>query len=310
MTVIDVLIASHYRGPGLAQSPADDDLIWFLHNRLYLNDEESIWVGRLPETSIIMDACEPAGYNFKATRQFGAYYALVNEQPEDTDNDNWDMKQPLTEIVVLSRLVVPAPLGFEYAARIRTLQDGRKQIIPLPEGERAYASDNREWLTLAEWKVVSELAKTWKSTRASTCERLRSALWYREKLAREQHLDVRWVLLATALESLIGVWVNAPGAQRDLPRRGRQFILGVQKLASTCGLPFTQADATTAWQRRSSLAHGAGWPSGSLKNGEPSDDLHVRLESVLNASIRRLIEDQPLRSQFDNDNSLRSWLGY
>jgi hypothetical protein len=42
----------------------------------------AVWIGKLPnkvDSNLIMDACEPAGYKFRPTRQFGCRYAFVRK---------------------------------------------------------------------------------------------------------------------------------------------------------------------------------------------------------------------------------------
>ena len=53
-----------------------DDLI---RERMPLADD--LWIGPLEQglTDAVMDACEPAGNNFRPVRQFGSRYAIVRE---------------------------------------------------------------------------------------------------------------------------------------------------------------------------------------------------------------------------------------
>ncbi|MBN2563560.1 MAG: hypothetical protein JXQ75_21790 [Phycisphaerae bacterium] len=304
---IDVLICNHHRGPELNDDNDRDNLWWFQNNKFFVTPKEDVWVGRLPETERVMDACVPAGLNFKPVRQFGWYYALVNEMPANPDDPNWDIDQRLTQIAVFSRFVFPTRIGYEYCARIHYTDDGAQQIIPLLGGARVYGGERREWLTCKEWRQVKCLLSQWDATNAPACERLNSAIWYREKMAQEYYLEVRWMLLVTAIESLIGLWSNGNG---KVPGRGKQFVTGVCRIAEECKLRFDASDAEKAWRRRSSLVHGAGWPTGALKDGEPSDNLHGKLQHVLDATICRMIEEPVYRFHFEDDVRLAAWLQY
>src|SRR5271165_133689 len=78
--------------------------------------------------------------------------------------------------------------------------------------------------------------------------RITRALWYNELTARNYHADVRWVLIATALESLIHTSRNGSG---------HQFRTRTAKMAVAVGLPaFTEAEALRFYDLRSHLAHG------------------------------------------------------
>jgi len=310
---LDVLIANHYRGPTVRPGYDLADLAWLRKNRLYLDDANEVWVGALADTLKVMDACEKRGLNADATRQFGAYYALVNENPAKPDEWNWDPDQRLTEVVVLSRLVFPTALGFEYAARLQLKDDGQLlRIVPLGDHRRAYTPETREWLTRDEWQQVKNLRQTWRQAKANACERLHKSLWYRENVAREYYLDIRWPLLITVLECLIGLWARDDAQDRPrLPGRRVQFVNGMKKLGEACDFAVTDQELDAAWERRSNLVHGQGWPNASLPaSSPPSDPLYRSLEHAINAALRKLILDPSFRQHFETDASLLQWLGY
>ncbi|OWY71561.1 hypothetical protein B7486_07690 [cyanobacterium TDX16] len=307
MCIQDVLIWNHHRGP--KDDESGNDLLWYLKHRQFLNASGDLWVGHIDGTDMIMTACEPAGYRFSPHRQFSAYYAIVNERPSEPEEYRWDPDQRLVRVLAFSRLIHPTPTGYDYAARVRRDREGRVKQVILFGGLNAYSDEEREWLTRAEWNDVVKLINVYENTNGAACRRLHSAIWYREKLATEYYLDVRWVLLATALESIIGIWL-VDRSRKRLPGVSRRFVVGVSRLADSCDVPFSESEAEIMWKRRSSLAHGQGWPVDSLREGEPSDDIHKRAEDLLNVAICKMIRDLSFRSHFVEDRALAKWLGF
>jgi hypothetical protein len=123
--------------------------------------------------------------------------------------------------------------------------------------------------------------------------RLSRALWYNEYAARTYFADVRWTMIATALEALI-----------HTDRRGStaQFVSRTAKLANVLGIAsFTEDNALRFYDRRSSLAHGQG--VGSLR---PEDQLlYVLGEDLLRTVLARAILDSSFAATFEDEDNIR-----
>lgn len=296
--IIDVAIAEEMKGTA---EDLKDELPWFQKNKIWLTSD--IWLGYPVGTPEMMRQCERRGLPSPPN---GAFYVLVNESPAKPTLFDWDPDERLAEIIVFSRIVHPTAFGYDYCARVWLSDDGRPRNIlpPRTAGARAYTvNGDRPWLTRDEWSQVGRLVEQWRTSDANKCKRFRSAIWYREKIAQEYYLDVRWCLLVTAIECLIGV-----GFGKTRVGRGKQFRHGCVELASTCESVLSETEAHEAWHRRSSLVHGQGWPTGALRNDKPEDDLYERLEGILDAAIRKGISDPAFRAHFSSDDELLSWL--
>jgi hypothetical protein len=85
---------------------------------------------------------------------------------------------------------------------------------------------------------------------------------------RFKWIDVRWTVIATALESLL---------HTDHKRSTKQFVDRVTALATRLKVGFSPQDAKDAYDKRSSLAHG--------QKLDTTDDtttaLYCRMEEVL-----------------------------
>jgi hypothetical protein len=269
-----------------------------------------IWVGELPDADQIVDACCPKGYNFAPTRQFGYYYAIARKDPPNPKEYSWDPDQRLRRAIVFSRLVHPNPTGYSFCARVVRRSDESIERIArqFPGVPALGGSINRPWLTPQEWKTVGSLLASWKSSYAKKCLRFCEALWHLEKAATERYLNQRWVLIATAIEALIGEWMPQGRTQQKRIGRGKCFRQGLQKLGEDCGLPVDANEADGAWRRRSSVVHGAGLPPIPEHQGQRPDALYDKVERILGASLRRMIELDEFATNFANNTSVRAWL--
>ena len=84
----------------------------------------------------LLDAAEPRGENWEATRQFGVVHAYVRtvwKEANGPDPDalySWDHKRRLYPCVQLSRLVRDNAVGTEYAIRLLRRGDGSERLVP------------------------------------------------------------------------------------------------------------------------------------------------------------------------------------
>src|SRR5258708_28849322 len=189
-------------------------------------------------TTKVMELCEPNFYGLdRPTRQFGQLYSFVRSgSPSERIWGQRDNR--LYTCIALSRLVHPTSVGFIYHAQLNLGLNGKlTQCIPIsleghPTGAWIADRDGRDWLTDGD---AADLEKLVGRMPLAVPARVSRALWYNELTATNYFADVRWVLIATALESLI---------HTTRERSGYQFRTRTAKMAIAVGLPaFTEADA-------------------------------------------------------------------
>jgi hypothetical protein len=247
----------------------------------------------------VLTACRPQGYSFAPTPLFGQLYALWNENPADPTGFNWDPDQSLATAIALSRLIHPTSTGFEYSARvIFKHNDSLKQIIPGPVSgllAHAYAAPTapRNWLTDNDVSVLRSLLASFYAASADLPPRVQRALWNHEYAFTVQWMEVRWTVVATALESLV---------HTDRHQSTKQFVDRVTALANRVGISLSPRDAERAYDLRSSLAHGQGLGTGD----DATTVLYYRMEEILRASVRLAIQDAAFRNIFRTDDRVRA----
>ena len=290
----------------------------FARDQAALSDVQSgvvvhgdIRVERMREARHIVNACSPTGHNFSPARVFDVYYAVVRDNPPNPRACAWDPDERLRRAIVFSRLVRFTPTGYLYCARVERNDDGGvERIIPFP-GPRAYGGSlTHPWLTRQEWENVGSLLGRWESSVAKDCSRFNEAVWHLEKAALEPYLAHRWVLIATAIEALVAAeWQQKGGGkgQRGVGR-GQRFKDGLSKLAQEDDQTLTMAEAEQAWDRRSSVVHGAGLPPLPVRQGPPLDELYNKVESIVSTTLRRMIESDEFAKNFVDNNSVERWL--
>jgi hypothetical protein len=175
-----------------------------------------LWLERLDPSlaTAVMDTCEPKTLGLPApVRQFAHLYAYVRELHPQASISGWDEDHRLTRLVAISRLVHPTYVGFRYAARVS--QDGDSlNIVPaeihgLAVDTFLSPSHQRDWLTKQEAELAVEIdAKSEPRTNPSFPRRVSRALWYYDYAQKTNYADLRWTMIATALEALIhtGEW--------------------------------------------------------------------------------------------------------
>ena len=308
MNTSDVLIASMIREDTLE---GDGDALREVRGGVPISAD--IWVGELPDTEQIVDARTPKGHNWKATRQFGAYYAIVRKFAVEPQDYRWDYDERLRRAVVFSRLVHPTPTGYVYRARVwRNSDDSLQRVMPIWPGVQAYCADRRRpWLNRKEWEEVGALLKRWDSSFAKGCFRFNEALWHFEKAAVEEYLSHRWVLVSTALESLVGHWTSdGQGEPGWRVGRGKRYRDGLLRLAKRFEVLLSEGEAKTAWHRRSSVVHGAGLPPlPSPELGLPRDELYEKVERIVGLTLRDMIDTDDFARNFTDNKSVANWLG-
>jgi len=256
-----VLVPSPYPND---QSSATRPIEYF-HGSLRIADD--IWLADFDHDFAreVMDACDPPGENLHATRQYGAPYgfARVCVLTVPQHELHFDHDARLITCVLLSRLVQPTSIGFQYAARIRTWRNGHRQIVPFrPHDINAYAFVNdvgQNWLNPQDADPVAEIFAAYNTHRPP--QRILTALWHLETVFRNYYVDVRWSLLVTGLESLIHV-----AGERDTKNPARYagstrvFVQRLQLIGQQRPeFSVSEFDLREIYDRRSTLAHGQGF---------------------------------------------------
>lgn len=264
-----------------------------LYQEVYIGPQDNeLW-------KAVCTACRPRGYSFDPVLQFGQLYAFWNENPGKPSEYIWDPDQSLASAVVLSRLIHPTSTGFEYSARVMFSSDGKvEKIIPGPVSgllAQAYVAPpvTRNWLTDNEASDLHDLLIDYHAISTNLPPRIKRALWNHEYAAACYWEEIRWTIIATALESLV---------HTDRDRSTKQFVHRVAALADRVGVNFTQDDAKNAYDNRSTLAHGQ-----EVAPGENATTaLYCRMEAVLRSAVRTAIHDATFRAIFDSDDNIRA----
>ena len=261
------------------------------------------WVGRLDDDLAItlMDTCEPTTLGVRrSTRQYAQFYAYIRELNDGTELFQWDTDSQLNRCVGMSRLIRPTTVGFRYTARVRLISPSKElKIVPaeihgLSPDVYLSPSHERDWLTdgeaqqLANLLVVSEQLQ-----QPAFPPRVSRALWYFDYAQRTYYGDLRWTLIATALEAL--VHTGKSGSTRHFKNR-------VPALAKDVGAPtFTVDEADLAWDFRSRLSHGDGFLF-SMPNADTA--LYDKLEITLRLAILKAFLDPAFAAIFTDDKEI------
>jgi hypothetical protein len=304
MTVCDIALAAQKHG-----SKLPPEVMRAFRDGVRLDANLTVRRLQNDDAKRIMDACEPCGFNFNLARQ-KHYYVIERTCPPDPDSYDWDWDQTILRAIAFSRWVHDSPFGFEYAARVYRTEPGTiERIEPLLHPPQTFWEETtRAWLMPDEWTTVGKLLAKWPVAVAGGYPRVERAIWYREHASREQYLDVRWVQLVTAIESLVSIW-NVPkseGKNRRVPRE-EQFRKGTLALARDCQAALSEDEVDQAWERRSELVHASGLPNPTNRPPEPVDPLYLRLQSVLDRSLQRLVFDDHHAENFKDNDTVLVW---
>lgn len=246
----------------------------------------------------IMEYCEPHVYGTQhPMRQFAQLYAFVRTGPVSESLWGWKRDDRLELCVALSRLVHPTSVSLTYHAQINVSHNGDlTQVIPIDSGGNATGAwiaqrEGPDWLTETQAAALRELVSR---LPLKFRERLHRALFYNELAARNYYADVRWTLIATALEALI---------HTEVGRSTFQFKTRSAKLATAVGVTdFTEESAGAFYHLRSQIAHGQG--VGELS----AEDYRVYRagEDVLRAVLTKSILDPAFAATFTDEETIRT----
>jgi len=198
--------------------------------------------------------------------------------------------------VALSRLVRPSPISLRYAARVWLTCEGvLSKVIPagiIGPAAQAFVSGTDDHLSTKELRKVGDLWKQYSSSPLP--EWTSKVFWYCEYAARLREVDVRHVLVVTAVEALL----YTHGLQRN-------FVQRSVCLASMLGVDgYGTKMARDAYRMRCSLSHAG-------KIGRPiptASAVHSRTESVLRAALKRCISDRSFAERFASKEAVADLL--
>jgi hypothetical protein len=281
-----------------AQSPVDERVD--LHPALNLYADRNT-----PDFSkLVMDACDPGATRH---RLWGSTWGFYRDDPPQACDGGlkWDFDRALYSAVALSRLLHPNTINTEYAARIEEYDGQETSIIAGPvRGYSAQAfahrSSGRVWLSKGDAQELSVLFQRYWDEKDLLPEKVRRALWNHDYAMYVYDANIRFMVVATALEGLV---------HTDRHWSTRQFRR-ISRLARDVGLHFTEPEADDAYDMRSTVAHGSffGAPAVVPDRYSPHqiEALLIRLEELLRVALRRAVENTTFRVIFSTDDTVRA----
>jgi hypothetical protein len=264
-----------------------------------------------PLAEAVMDASEPAGENFQATRQWSQLVSFVREVSEEEctregqHGDNWDSTRALNETIALSRLVHDNAFCSEYAGRVIEPEGAARRIVPVANLEMRLAyrlSDGRPWLTANEATELAALRTAYRGVQLP--DRVKRAMWRTERSSHSPFLSEAVTNAVTGLEALLKTERHGATAQ---------FTTRVPALAAALRLNLGNVNWGEVYAARSDASHGARIalfsPPGWSATAPPHPDalpLIAAAQTILRTSVRKAIENPQFRSNFDDDASVRA----
>lgn len=270
----------------------------------FLNADLDFWIGSLPHdipSKQVFDACDPAGFNFSPSRQFGCRYAFCRRvHPPSSERLSWDHDGVLHRVLFLSRLIHPTTIAPCYSARL-FFENGRVCcIVPGPvQGYATHvwivASEWRDWLSQAE---AEKLKCIWPVYNQSPHERIRRARSHIDYAFRAYFLEQRTASLVSAFESLLKVGYNRPTDQ---------FAMRVPALAQCVDIAITEDDARLIYNDRSVFVHGRQPNYTDLS--EDMMERYRKFETAIRLSLLKASTESEFADLFANDGVIESNFG-
>lgn len=257
----------------------------------------------------VLDACEAQGINCEpAIRQFGSLYGLVRRNaPAGVARSSWDPDHELGRVAAVLRLVRPHTISARDAARIITQPDGRDEVCPARvegPGSAAFVTEpDARWIRDDDVVVARRLLESLASARLP--ERIKRAMFAHELLHWQYNVEVRWLLLAHALEGLVH---TTEAARKPAMGQREQFVVRLCRLREhipELGWGEQQLDAV--YDHRNATMHGG--DISALWRGDVFPPLYVMAEKGLRTIIREAILRPTLAEVFESDESIRCTLG-
>lgn len=267
--------------------------------------ETDFWIGQLPhevDGDSVLDACEPAGLNFRPTRQFGYRYAFCRRViPPSQEFYSWDHDGGIGRTLFLSRLIHPTTIAPHYSARLIFDRDGTLSgIVPgRVQGYGTYlwivANDWRDWLSQSEAEQLRDSRPVYIR---EASERVRRARSHIDHAFHAYYLDQRTASLVSGFESLLKVERN---------RATAQLTLRVPALACVVGATITPDEAENFYDDRSVYVHGR-MPNFTNVNDELIERYN-KFESVPRCALLRASTDAAFGHIFSSDGEITRAFG-
>jgi len=248
-----------------------------------------------------MDTCEPKVLGIPApVRQFAQMYAFGRDLPSDLELHRWDHDHRLSRLVAISRLIHPTSVGFRYAGRVR---QNEPSLAIVPAELHGISSEvflppshTRDWLTIGEAQLLGQVdAQAGLLTQPAFPRRVSRALWYFDYAQRTYYADLRWTMIATALEALIHTGRGG---------NTRHFKYRVPALAAEVGAPtMSTPEADAAYDHRSRLSHGD-----AFLHDIPQADINLydKIEATLRLAILKAFREPAFAAIFLDDSQIEA----
>lgn len=257
----------------------------------------------------ILDALARCGENYHpGHRQYGSRYGLIRrDAPRGSSRGQCDPDRELSRVAAMLRLVRPHGMSLGDAARIIIQPDGRRQISPSRlegPGSKAYVIEPQDrWIRDEDVVRTRELLDSLNSRILP--KRLEWAMVAHELLHWQYHVEVRWLLLCTALEGMVHTDDRSLASQMQ---NREQFVVRLTRLSEFVPeLTWTEDDLDATYNHRNETMHGS--DVRALWNHEPFPPLYKKAEAGLRAILRDTIRRPELADIFSSDVSIRSALG-
>lgn len=316
---IDVMLAV---GDTTDAGHAHKDAPWpdarHFHEDVHL--ARDVWIGPLTtrDSSVqlseaVLDAIEPQGLNCRAiSRLFFSRYALIRRNaPKGPARRSVDPDNELGRVAQILRLVRPHGISAGHMARIITQSDGRREICPknpYGPGSAAFVMNTTDrWIRDEDVERVRPLLErlAHEHAPASLPNRITRAIAAHELIHWQNLVEVRWLLLITALEGLVHT-DDRPRASEMQSRE--QFVVRLRRLTDFVPeLRWSEMQLEEIYQHRNETMHGGS--VSTLWATQPFPPLYGLAEEGLRAILRASILNPELADVFARDAALRCTLG-
>jgi hypothetical protein len=265
------------------------------------------WIGSLPHkitSEQVFDACEPAGFNFRPSRQFGCRYAFCRKVYPPTygpEHLKWDHEGVLSRVLFLSRLIHPTTIAPCHSARLFFVNEELSYIVPgHVQGYATHvwivASEWRDWLSQAEAEQLKYALPAYNQSPHERIRRARSHIYY---AFHAYFLEQRTASLVSAFESLLKIGYNKPTDQ---------FATRVPVLAQRIGITITDDEARLIYNDRSVFVHGR-----QPNYTDLSEDImerYMRFETAIRLSLLRASTNSDFAGLFVSDGVIEGNFGF